>query len=87
MLTSPYILTISRGLSIIDSERRDAVRERYDFLGWVDPSGQAFDFSTSVNDDITLSARWSDIRDPRVIVSVQGGYVTYSGVPVTELTV
>ena len=84
---SSYILTISRGLSIIDSERRDAVRERYDFLGWVDPSGQVFDFSTSVNDDITLSARWSDIRDPRVIVSVQGGHVTYNGVPVTELTV
>ena len=84
---SSYILTISRGLSIIDSERRDAVRERYDFLGWVDPSGQAFDFSTSVNDDITLSARWSDIRDPRVIVSVQGGHVMYNGVPVTELAV
>ena len=84
---SSYILAISRGLSIIDSERRDAVRERYDFLGWMDPSGQAFDFSTSVNDDITLSARWSDIRDPRVIVSVQGGHVMYNGVPVTELTV
>ena len=34
------------------------------FLGWFDADGAVWDFATSVTDDITLTAKWADHRQP-----------------------
>ena len=52
-------LTINKGSKV--SRPADPTRSGYTFAGWELQNGNAFDFNTPVNNNITLNAKWNEI--------------------------
>ncbi len=80
------VLTISRGLTILDSEIPAAKNERRNFEYWSDKTGAEFDFSTPIQRNTQLTAVWGSVRDPVITVQDADGTVLSDGVPVTTIT-
>ena len=53
----------------------------YDFQGWYDENGTAYDFSTPVNTDITLKAKWNKIKLDR---GYKGDIIEFGSWPQSE---
>ena len=83
-----FVTTVPAGGTV--TEPKDPIREGFDFSGWyLEGADQPYDFSTPVNQNLTLTARWTESgEDPeppaaRVLLSWQTSefaeYVTEDG--------
>ncbi len=79
------VLTLSRGLTILDSEIPVATAERRDFAYWSDRTGSQFDFNTPIQTNTQLSAVWGATRDPVITIQNINGVVLSDGAPVTTV--
>ncbi|WP_400152783.1 leucine-rich repeat protein [Candidatus Methanarcanum hacksteinii] len=80
---STIILSISKGLTIVDSEIPTFTKDSSDFVKW-NKDGATYDFSSVVTGDLTLVATWTS-RNPTITINTLAGDVYHNGAKVKEI--
>lgn len=79
------VISIGRGLTLIDSDFPTFVRSNYDFIGWFTNSDEVYDRDSVLTADLVLQAKWAS-RNPTITVRTEAGEVRNGNDAVTVLS-